>query len=302
MTVAVCCYNAAEYLETLIRQLETLHCPIPFEILIVDNNSTDDTAGVVENLSKDSRVPVRYVIERQQGIPFARNRAIDESLHNDFLAFIDSDELPESKWLASAYRGLDSQQAECVGGKIELNLPNRPDWLGDSLLPFLGKVDHGDIPIRVVDRSTPVWSGNVAYRTALFDDGLRFDTRYNRKGSGVGGGEDAIMFRGLLNRKCHIRYEPEMCITHLIPDSKLQRTYFLKLHFTSGEKAGKYEMDWDGAILFGVPRFMYSQLIKKVFLVLKLLLTRNSEYLREAMNVTYLYGMMLGFASKSRSG
>jgi len=67
MTVAVCSYNAAEYLETLIRQLETLHCPIPFEILIVDNNSTDDTADVVESLSKSSRVPVRYVIEKQQG-------------------------------------------------------------------------------------------------------------------------------------------------------------------------------------------------------------------------------------------
>ena len=301
MTVAVCCYNAAEYLETLIRQLEALHCPIPFEILIVDNNSTDNTAEVVENLSKSSRIPVRYVIEKQQGIPFARNRAIDESLHNEFLAFIDSDELPESKWLASAYRGLDSQQADCVGGEIKLNLPNRPEWLSDNLLPFLGKVDYGDIPVRVVDRSTPVWSGNVAYRTALFADGMRFDTRYNRKGAGIGGGEDAIMFRELLDGKRHIHYEPEMCITHFIPDSKLRRTYFLKLHFTSGKKAGMYEMVWDGAMLFGVPRYMYPQLLKKTLLALKLLFTRDSECLREAMNVTYLYGMMSGFASKPRS-
>lgn len=298
ITVAVCCYNAAEGLPTLIQQLESLNCPIPFEILIVDNNSTDHTADVVGNLAKNSRVPVSYVLEKQQGIPFARNRAIDESLNNDLLAFIDSDELPESKWLESAYRGLDSFQADCVGGKIKLNLPNRPEWLSDSLLPFLGKVDHGDTPIRVVDRSTPVWSGNVAYRTALFDDGLRFDTRYNRKGTGIGGGEDAIMFRELLDRKCHIRYEPEMCITHFIPDSKLRRTYFLKLHFTAGKKAGMYEMNWDGAMLFGIPRYMYPQLLKKAFHALELLFTRNSEYLREAMNVSYLYGMMLGFASK----
>jgi len=302
MTVAVCCYNAAEYLETLIRRLEALRCPIPFEILIIDNNSTDRTADVVASLAKDSRVPIHYVIEKQRGIPYARNRAIDESLHNEFLAFIDSDELPESRWLESAYRGLDSYKADCVGGEIRLNLPERPRWLSDSLLPFLGMADHGVMPLRVIDRSTPVWSGNVAYRTALFADGLRFDTRYNRKGAGIGGGSDGIMFRELLERKCHIRYEPEMCITHFIPDSKLRRMYFLKLHFTAGKKAGMYEMDWDGAILFGAPRFMYSQLIKKVFLVLKLLLTRNSEYLREAMNVTYLYGMMSGFASKSRSG
>ena len=302
MTVAVCCYNAAEYLETLIRQLEALHCPIPFEILIVDNNSTDHTADVVANLAKDSSVPIRYVLERQQGIPFARNRAIDESLHNEFLAFIDSDELPGNKWLESAYTGLDFHKVDCVGGEIRLNLSERPGWLSDSLLPFLGKVDHGDIPIRVVDRSTPVWSGNVAYRTALFDDGLRFDTRYNRKGTGIGGGSDGIMFRTLLGRKCHIRYEPEMCITHFIPDNKLRRTYFLKLHFTAGKKAGMYEMSWDGAILFGAPRYMYQQLVMKAFLALKLLFTRDSEYMREAMNVSYLYGVMSGFRYKSRSG
>jgi len=301
MTVAICCYNAAEYLETLIRQLETIHCPIPFEILIVDNNSTDDTADVVGNLTKDSRVPIRYVIEKQQGIPCARNRAIDESLHNAFIAFIDSDELPESKWLESAYRGLSSHKADCVGGKIRLNLSERPGWLSDSLLPFLGKVNHGDISIRVVDRSTPVWSGNVAYRTALFADGLRFDIRYNRKGAGVGGGSDGIMFRELLERKCHIRYEPEMCITHFIPDSKLTRTYFLKLHFTSGKKTGMYEMGWDGAMLFGIPRYMYPQLSKKAFFALKLLFTRDSEYMREAMIVANLYGVMSGFISKSRS-
>ena len=165
MTVAVCCYNAADYLPTLVQQLEVLDCPIPFEILIVDNNSTDRTADIVRKMAKDSSVPIRCVIERQQGIPFARNRAIDESLHNEFLVFIDSDELPESKWLESAYSGLVSHHADCVGGEIRLDLPVRPGWLSDSLLPFLGKVDNGDTSIRVVDRSTPVWSGNIAYRT-----------------------------------------------------------------------------------------------------------------------------------------
>lgn len=302
MTVVVCCYNTAEYLTTLVRQLESLHSPVPFEILIVDNNSTDGTAEVVETLSKNSRVPIRYVVEKQQGIPFARNRAIDESLHNEFLAFIDSDELPENTWLESACKGLDSRQADYVGGEIKLNLPQRPAWLSDSLLPFLGKVDHGSTSFRVVDRTTPVWSGNVAYRTTLFVKELRFDTRYNRKGTGVGGGSDGIMIRELLARDCHIRYEPEMCITHLIPDNKLRRTYFLKLHFTVGKKAGIYEMEWDGTMLFGIPRYMYPQLSKKAFLTLKLLFLRDSEYIREGMNVANLYGVMSGFSYKSRSG
>jgi len=301
LTVAVCCYNAADYLEKLVRRLESLYCPVPFEILIVDNNSLDNTAAVAESLSKACRIPIRYVLESQQGIPFARNRAIEESLQNAFLAFIDSDELPGEKWLEAAHRGLDHYRGDCVGGKISVSLPKRPKWLSESLLPFLGKVDHGDAPIRIVDRSTPVWSGNIAYRTSLFSDGLRFDTRYNRKGSGVGGGSDGIMFRELLDRKCNIRYEPEMCIAHLIPETKLRRSYFLKLHFIAGKKAGMYEMNWDGATLLGVPRFMYLQLPKKILLVFKLLITGNREYLREAMNAANLYGIMKGFAARPRS-
>lgn len=301
MTVAVCSYNAADHLETLIRRLEALDCPIPYEILIVDNNSTDETADLVDNFRKNSKIPIRYVLEKQQGIPLARNRAIDESLPNAFLAFIDSDELPESQWLSSACRALEHHHADCVGGEIRLHLPERPRWLSDSLLPFLGKVDHGDVPVRVADRTTPVWSGNVAYRTALFRDGLRFDTRYNRKGAGIGGGSDGIMFRELLERGCHVRYEPEMCITHLIPESKLRRSYFLKLHFIAGKKMGMYEMDWDGATLFEIPRFMYLQLCKKVLSVLKLLITGNNEYLREAMNAANLYGIMKGFADRPRT-
>jgi len=301
LTVAICCYNAAEYLEMLIRQLEALPCPVPFEILIVDNNSTDNTADIAGSLSEECGKPVRYVVERQQGIPFARNRAIEESLNSEFLVFIDSDELPEDQWLESAYRGLNHYCADCVGGRINLDLPARPKWLSDSLLPFLGKVDHGNIPLRVVDRSTPVWSGNVAYRTALFSNGLRFDTRYNRKGPGIGGGEDGIMFRNLLERKCHIRYEPEMCITHLIPEAKLRRSYFLRLHFIAGTKAGMYEMRWEGARLFGAPRFMYLQLIRKVLLTSKLLMTGNRDYLREAMNAANLYGVMKGFSSRPQT-
>ena len=60
-----------------------------------------------------------------------------------------------------------------------------------------------------------------------------------------------------------------------------------------------YEMDWDGSLLFGIPRYMFLQLLKKASSALKLFIVRDGEYMREAMNVSYLYGMMSGFAKKS---
>lgn len=52
----------------------------------------------------------------------------------------------------------------------------------------------------------PIWACNIAYRTALFKDGLLFDQRYNRKSKGIGGGEDAMMFQALLDRKTEMGY------------------------------------------------------------------------------------------------
>ena len=144
------------------------------------------------------------MIETQQGIPFARNRAIRESLAHDFLLFIDDDELPSVRMLESAVYSLDNEKAECVGGKISIDFDShsRPAWLSDDLLPFYGEINYAANAFWIVDRSTPIWSGIVAYRTALFADNpeLRFDHRYNRKGKGIGGGEDSIMFQQLLKR------------------------------------------------------------------------------------------------------
>jgi len=299
LTVAICSYNSAGLLPRLVEGLDRLESPVDFEILIVDNNSTDDTRQVIEQLQRRVKRPLRYVLESEQGIPYARNRAIEESLGSTYMAFIDADELPDPQWLIAACRGLREYDADCVGGRIRLDLRKRPTWMTDSLLPFLGQIDHGNLPLKVADGSTPVWSGNVAYRTRLFAGGLRFDTRYNRAGSGIGGGEDGILFRALLENNTAMRYEPEMSIVHLIPDFKLKRSYFLKLHYISGKRAGMFEMSRPQRNrLFGIPFFMYRQLLKKTYNVLTLIVRRNPEYLREAMTLTHHIGNMKGLCNQ----
>jgi len=301
LTVAICSYNGARHLPCLIQAVAALSCPVPFEILLVDNNSTDNTEDLIERLRHTVQIPLRYVLETEQGIPFARNRAIEETLDRTYLAFIDADELPDQTWLQAACRGLRQHGADCVGGRIRLDLPSRPSWMTDSLLPFLGQVDHGEAPLQVLDRSTPIWSGNVAYRTSLFADGLRFDSRYNRAGDGIGGGSDGIMFRALLHAKNRIRYEPEMSITHLIPKWKLTRSYFLRLHHVAGAKAGKYESAApSGKTWFGVPRFMYAQTLRRSARVARMFATRNPEYLREGMNLAHHLGLMRGLNHRSQ--
>jgi len=294
ITVAVCCFNAAHYLPDLLEKLISQNCTIPFEVLIVDNNSTDNTELLIADCVAKNELSIRYVKEHQQGIAYARNRAIEESLYSQYLAFIDADELPKESWLQTAVSTLSKQDVDCVGGKISVLLPYRPSWLSNDLLPFYGEVNHSMTSFRITDRSTPIWTGNIAYNTRIFQQGLRFDTRYNRKGKGIGGGEDVIMFNYFLQNNLTIIYNPYMEILHLIPDEKVNRRYFLKLHFIAGKNSGLYEIDIDAKKICRVPMFMFAQLLTKFFQILNTRLTSPNKYMREAMNFTHLLGMILG--------
>lgn len=306
LSVAICTYNRAERLPHLVAALRAQDCPVPFEILVVDNNSNDRTPEVLAELAA-AGAPLRWVRETRQGITFARNRAIEECLESEFMAFIDDDELPNPGWLRSAWHALEREGAECVGGRIRVTLApeERPRWLDQELLGFLGELDHGDAAFWIADSSTPVWSGNVAYRTALFTSGeLRFDSRFNRAGNGIGGGEDAAMFRVLLARGVKIRYRPDMAITHLIEPWKLRRGYFLRLHFLAGSKMGQYDGMEYARSLLGVPPFMVAQALRQWHRALAMWLRDEPGALRQAMNGTHALGCIWGrlLRWKARAG
>jgi len=306
LTIAICSYNRAERLPRLIQALRCQPCPIPFEILVIDNNSTDHTQAVIAELANAEGAPVRSVIETKQGIPFARNRAITESLAHDYLLFIDDDELPSERMLEAAVYSLDVESAECVGGKISINFGSytRPAWLSNDLLAFYGEINYGADTFWITDRSTPIWSGIVAYKTALFANNpeLRFDHRYNRKGKGIGGGSDGIMFQELLKRKVKICYQPNMAVDHFIEDWKMRRSYFLKLHFIAGRKYGQFQMDDYDRTILGIPPFMFLQLIQKTGKTLNMFLHKEPDILREAMNASHSLGSIWGkFLARNKS-
>ncbi len=296
ITVAVCTYNRAHCLPRLVNSLRQQESSIPFEIMVVNNNSSDNTEEVLREFSRLDGAPLRYVREAKQGIVYARNRAIEESIESTYLAFIDDDELPGSKWLKAAVDALDREGAECVGGEIRVLLPvvKRPGWLEKELLPFLGEVKSGPNSFWIKDRSTPVWSGNVAYDTSIFSSGLRFDIRYNRGGHVIGGGSDQIMFNVLLDGGVRIRYRPDMVIEHLVEKWRLKKSYFFKLHYTAGWKMGRWGCEEYDRTLFGIPLFMVMQAIRQWRRALPMLLLSRSGRIRQAMNGAHALGMIAG--------
>src|SRR3569832_2407380 len=94
LTFAFCTYNRASRLPSLVAAMRYQQCPVPFEILAVNNNSTDATLTKLHALAAQPGAPLRIMTKLSQSIVPARNRAIEESLDSDCLVFIDDDELP----------------------------------------------------------------------------------------------------------------------------------------------------------------------------------------------------------------
>ena len=298
ITVCVCTYNRCNRLKSLISDLRKQTSPIPFDILIINNNSSDQTEDVLQKLTAEEGIPLRYVTESQQGISYARNRAISECLDKDFLLFMDDDEMPVQGLINAATDALINENADCVGGRVEVCFDEivRPRWLSDSLMGFLAETDYGAQALWISDTSKPLWTANIAYNMAIFRDNpsLRFDLRYNRKGEGVGGGEDVIMFEQLVDRKYRIRYRPDMIVKHHIDSWKIKRSYFLKLHFVAGINHGRYELEKYDKSIFGIPLFLFNQAVMQTIRWLRLGLTFDPESMRQGMNVAHVLGIIRG--------
>ncbi|PWB59970.1 MAG: glycosyltransferase [Nitrosomonadales bacterium] len=302
LTVAICTYNRSGRLPGLVSALRSQVCDSPFDILFVDNNSTDDTAAVLDRLAQESGAPLRHVLELEQGITHARNRAIEEALGYDYMIVMDDDELPMPGFIQAAVSALRDESAECAGGRVcvRFDPAPRPAWLEDNLLGFLAEVDYGAAAQWVEDNTMPIWTCNVAYRTALFKNGLRFDQRYNRKGKGIGGGEDVMMFQALLDRKTKMRYRPDMVVEHFVEPWRLKRSYFLKVHYVSGFKTGFHEFSRYPREVFGVPLFLFPQLLRHTFKTLKIYVSGQPGALRQAMNMTHAAGLIAGCFARWR--
>lgn len=303
LTFAFCTYNRADRLEKLVAAMRAQNCPIPFEILAVNNNSQDNTPAILEDLTTRPGAPLRFVTETSQGIVPARNRAIEESFDSDIMVFVDDDELPRPGLLDAAYDAIVNEGAQCAGGSVEVDFSShgRPAWLEDDLLGFLAEAKYGDAPFWIDDDSTPIWTGNIAYDMRLFRDDptLRFDKRYNRDGAGMGGGEDAILFRTLLARGAKIRYRPDMVMWHFVEPWRLKRGYFLKLHYHVGLRVGRHELPVYPRTLFGIPPFLVAQCLQQSLKALGMKLTGQPGALRQAMNATHALGCLVGYRYRS---
>ena len=239
LTVAIPTYNGENRLSDVLDRLRAQVGTAAFswEIIVVDNNSSDRTAAVVRDYQKTwpSAYPLRYCFAPQQGAAFARQRAVEKA-HGELIGFLDDDNLPEPDWVASAYQfGKTHPEVVAFGSQIHgLFYEKTPEeQLPENfkrIACFLAIVERGNTP-RQYDpehKILPPGAGLVVRKTAWLESvPKRLVLNHTGKEAGLAS-EDLEVLLHIQKAGGEIWYNPAMVVYHKIPNKRLEPDY-LKL-------------------------------------------------------------------------
>lgn len=298
-TVALCTHNHADRLVRTLGDLLALALPrAPWELVIIDNASKDETPELLSRYPWPAGWSVRVIREEKLGLSNARNRAIQEA-YGEYLIFIDDDETPDTDWLCAYERLIESRQPDAFGGRIRVLFEDaRPAWLQDDLLGFLGELNRFDSITPLTAPSTSFYGGNFGFRKSVIGRLGGFDATLGRKGTDNTGGEEVDFYRRLLAAGYKVWWTPEAVIYHRIQAAKLSRRYFLDLHFCQGRMEGCRQR---GMASRAPPFYLVPQLWRAIHAAVERRLQQGSDHsLRLDMNVVYFMGFILSWAFGKR--
>ncbi|MEM1255199.1 MAG: glycosyltransferase, partial [Cyanobacteria bacterium P01_H01_bin.21] len=151
-SVVICTYNGESRLPTLLDRLRSQHLPHPltWEILIVDNNSHDQTAQCIRAYQQQwpEHIPLRYLFEPRQGLAYARRCAI-RAVNSELIGFLDDDTLPANDWVAQAYKfGQHHPHIGAYGSAIDGRYESEPPAGFERIASCLAVIQRGDTPFQ----------------------------------------------------------------------------------------------------------------------------------------------------------
>lgn len=234
-----------------------------YEVLVIDNNSTDDTATVVAEIARRSAGRVRHLTETRQGVAYARQAGIDAA-RAPVIALFDDDVLVSEQWVETIQRRFARHaDVDCLGGKV---LPRwqaaPPSWLTADQWAPLALQDHGDRDMEV-SLSNPrcLISANLACRRQVFDQIGGFSPQFQRVKDSIGSLEDDEWIRRFWKSEMRALYVPELVTYTDVPLSRMTRAYHRRWHLGHGRfyalmRAEEIERSAVGAPL-GVPAHLY---------------------------------------------
>jgi len=240
VSVVLCTYNRAAHLPNVLDGLARSVMPATadWEVLVVDNNSSDETASVANDFAEKYPAQFRYVFEKRPGKSHALNTGVREA-RGDVIAFLDDDVTLEPTWLRNLTLPLESGDWAGVGGRTILAEQfSPPAWLaleGPHRMGFAlaALFDEGN---EAHELREPPFGANMAYRKKCFERcGLfRTDMGPSPDRDVPRPNEDTEFGRRVIAAGGRICYEPSAVVYHPVPSDRIRKEYFLRWWFDAG--------------------------------------------------------------------
>jgi glycosyltransferase involved in cell wall biosynthesis len=234
ISAIICTYNRERYLGLAIDSLLAQDFG-DFEILVVDNASTDGTRSVVEARQSDPRL--RYVYESNLGLSVARNTGA-QAATAPILAYLDDDAIATPHWLSSLAAAYSQDEKLAIaGGKVTLIWTNglvAPPWLSSELAGNLGAYDLGSQRLNIETAGLTPRGLNYSVRQTFLAQVGGFDTQLGRVGTNLLSNEELHMTALALQGGWRVAYLPEALVAHHVAPDRVAPSWFLKRGWWQG--------------------------------------------------------------------
>lgn len=304
ISVVICTYNRSQSLAETLESLRGQQTrDFDYELLVIDNNSKDDTREVVASYQPTFGGRLRYVFEARQGQSYARNRGMSEA-KGQLIAFTDDDVEPEPDWLLQLHDAFPAHQADCVYGKILPKwLAQRPSWLGEYFMHRLALLDRGDTPFVIDSSEQQLFGANFALTRPIGQRVGGFNVELGNRGDRVGGEEDSEFFNRLFAAGGRVVYVPQAVVWHKIPAERMSERYFRRWHHDHGVTAASITT---GTGLLGIPFSTMEACARALASYVKSVVRRETQArMAQEMKLRYyggLFGQKLKIAWRGRRG
>ena len=204
-----------------------------YEIIVVDNASTDNTKAVVEGFQSEN---LRYIYEPVLGLSRARNTGW-QNARGEYVAFIDDDAMACPEWLERIVTAFETVKPRpgSVGGKVvPIWGAARPAWLPKDMEPALTIVDWSDEPILLTQGHQFLAGANVAYPRAILETVKGFSVNLGRKGTSLLSSEEYLIERYIRRSGLGVYYDPRILVEHHIHAQRLTVRWLCRRYFWQG--------------------------------------------------------------------
>lgn len=257
LSIVLCTYNRAARLEQTLEAMNALTMPANagLDLIVVDNNSRDDTIAVCEQFAARTRLPFRCCTEIRQGLSHARNRGLAET-RGSIVIFTDDDITVPADWAVEYARTFEAYEADCVFGRIVPEWNGVvPAWYDGKFSAIYGALDYGPVAFVVTTRNREFFGANFACRKELLERIGGFDPSLGRTPEALYISEERKIFLTLFRQGCKVVYQPSIWVAHNISPEMKTKAYVQRYYRDTATSLVNITDPGTRRQLFGIPFF-----------------------------------------------